>query len=112
MTTRADRLFEFRTYTCVDGKLDDLVKRFRDHTLKLFQKHGMENIGYWIPRDTPNTLVYILAYRDADAAKASWDAFRNDPEWIEARTKSETNGKIVEDIVGVFMTPTDFSQIK
>jgi hypothetical protein len=107
-----DRLFELRTYTSVEGKLDNLVARFRDHTLKLFEKHGMQNIGYWIPKDQPNTLIYMLAYKDADSAKAAWDAFRKDPEWVKVRTASEADGKIVEKIVGVFMTPTNFSKIK
>jgi hypothetical protein len=113
MTMNADdRLFEIRTYTSAEGKLDNLVARFRDHTVKLFEKHGMQNIGYWVPKDAPNTLIYILAYKNADAAKASWDAFRKDPEWVKVRTASEANGKIVEKAVGVFMTPTDFSKIK
>ena len=78
------RCFEMRTYYAAPGKLEDLNKRFRDHTCALFKKHGMENIGYWIPTDADkgatNTLVYVLAHKSRDEAKKSWDAFRNDPE--------------------------------
>ena len=83
-----DRVFEMRTYYTHEGKLPDLLARFKNHTVKLFEKHGMTNIGYWVPLDEPkskNTLVYILAYPSRDAAKKAWDAFRVDPEWIKAR---------------------------
>ena len=113
MTLQAEnRVFELRTYTAIDGKLDNVVARFRDHTVKLLEKHGMENIGYWIAKDTPNTLIYIVAHKSRDAAKASWDAFRNDPTWVKARTASEVNGKIVDKVTSVFMEPVDFSKVK
>ena len=110
-----NRVFELRTYVSTEGKLDNVVARFREHTTKLFEKHGMENIGYWVAADAPasqNTLIYVVAHKSREAAKASWDAFRQDPEWIKARTASEANGKIVEKVTSVFMTPTDFSKIK
>lgn len=107
-----NRVFELRTYTAVEGKLDNIVARFRDHTIKLFEKHGMENIGYWVATDTPNTLIYVVAHKSREAAKASWDSFRNDPEWVKVRTASEANGKIVDKISSVYMTPADFSKIK
>jgi hypothetical protein len=109
------RVFEIRTYTALEGKLPDLLKRFRDHTVKLFEKHGMVNIGYWVPQDEPrskNTLIYILAHRSREAAKKSWDAFRQDPAWIKARTESEAAGKIVDRTESVFVSPTDFSPLK
>ncbi len=113
MTLPAEnRVFELRTYTAIDGKLDNVVARFRDHTVKLFEKHGMENIGYWVAKDTPNTLIYIVAHKSRDAAKASWDAFRADPDWAKARTASEANGKIVDKVASVFMDPVDFSKVK
>jgi hypothetical protein len=108
-------VYEMRTYTAVEGKLDAVVARFRNHTTKLFEKHGMENVGYWTPSDPPrsqNTLIYILKHKSREAAKASWDAFRKDPDWIKARTESEVNGKIVEKTESVFMSPTDFSRLK
>jgi hypothetical protein len=110
-----NRIFELRTYHCYEGKLPDLMKRFREHTTKLFEKHGMTNIGYWLPTDEPaskNTLIYVLAFPDRESAKKSWDAFRKDPEWIKVRDASEANGKIVEKVDSVFMEPADFSKLK
>lgn len=107
-----NRVFEMRTYYTVDGRLPALLARFRDHTVKLFEKHGMTNVGYWVPQDKPNVLVYILAYPDKAAAKKSWDAFRADPVWVKARTDSEASGKIVDKVESVFMDPADFSKIK
>src|ERR1041385_2931949 len=75
------RVFELRTYTTHEGKLDALNARFRNHTTRIFQKHGMTNVGYWVPQDKPNTLIYIISHASRDAAKQNWDAFRNDPEW-------------------------------
>ena len=109
------RVFELRTYTTFDGKLPDLLNRFRDHTTKYFERHGMTNVGYWVPEDAPlsqNTLVYMLAYPSREAAKKAWDDFRKDPDWLKARDASEANGKIVEKVVSVFVEPTAFSPIK
>src|SRR4051812_44317337 len=110
-----DRVFEIRTYTTEPGKLPDLVKRFRDHTTKLFEKHGMTNIGYWVPTDEPrskNTLIYILAHASRDAAKKNWDEFHKDPEWQKVQKASEAGGKIVNHVESVFAESTDFSAIK
>ncbi len=109
------RVFELRTYTCYEGKLPDLLARFRDHTMRIFEKHGMTNIGYWVPQDSPasqNTLIYILAHPSREAAKKNWDAFRNDPEWQKVQKESEANGKIVSKVESVFMDPADFSPIR
>ena len=109
------RVFELRTYTTEEGKLDALQARFRDHTMKLFEKHGMTNIGYWTPEDAPlarNTLIYVLAHPSREAAKKSWDEFRNDPEWKRVREASEANGKIVSKLESVFMDATDYSPMK
>jgi hypothetical protein len=106
------RVFEMRTYTTHEGKLDDLQARFRNHTTKFFEKHGMTNVGYWVPREQPNTLVYILAYPSREAATKAWDGFRKDEGWIAARTASEANGPIVAKVQSVFMDPTNFSGIK
>jgi hypothetical protein len=109
------RLFEIRTYTTEPGKLDALNTRFREHTTRLFEKHGMTNIGYWTPVDEPrskDTLIYVLAHESADAAKKSWDGFRNDPQWQKARTDSEAAGPIVKKVESVFLTPTDYSALQ
>ena len=106
------RVFELRTYTSHEGKLDDVVARFRNHTTKLFEKHGMTNVGYWVPREQQNTLVYMLAHPSRDAATKNWDAFRKDPDWIAARAASEANGPLVAKVQSVFMDPTNFSGMK
>ncbi len=109
------RVFELRTYTANEGKLDDLHARFRDHTLKLFQRHGMTNIIYCKPLDPPlsgNTLVYLLAHASREAATKSWEAFRNDPEWVKARDTSEANGKLVSKVESVFLEATDYSPMR
>jgi hypothetical protein len=112
---QADRVFEIRTYTAAEGKLDALETRFRDHTVRLFEKHGMTNIGYWTPQDGPlseNTLIYILAYPSREAAKQSWDAFRADPEWQKALAASEVDGKLTVNVESLFIEPTDYSPLK
>lgn len=109
------RVFEIRTYTTEKDKLPALLARFRDHTTKLFEKHGMTNIGYWTPTDgerSKDTLIYVLAHESRAAAKKSWDGFINDPEWIKARDASEAAGKIVSKVESVFANPTDFSPLK
>lgn len=109
------RVYELRTYTSPDGKLETLLTRFRDHTTKLFEKHGMKNIGYWIPQDEPqkkNTLIYIISHESREQAKKNWDAFRADPAWQKVQKASEVNGKIVQKVESVFMDATDFSRLK
>jgi hypothetical protein len=105
-------VYELRVYHTYDGKLDDLLTRFREHTLRLFEKHGIKNVAYWTPTDDPlkgKTLVYIIAHPSRDAATANWKAFGDDPEWQSVRDKSEANGKLVEKIDSTFMVLTDFS---
>jgi len=109
------RVFELRTYTANEGKLDALNARFRNHTLKIFEKHGMQNIAYWTPMDAPqsqNTLIYVIAHKDREAAKKSWDAFRNDPDWKKAQSESEVAGRLTAKVESVYMDPTDYSPTK
>ena len=110
------RLFELRTYTANEGKLDALNARFRDHTVKLFEKHGMTNIGYWTPSEgdkAKNTLIYILAFPDKAARDKAFKDFGADPEWKKAQQESEANGKLlVKPPDSMFLTPTDYSPIK
>jgi hypothetical protein len=111
----AGHVYELRTYTAPEGKLGDLHKRFRDHTRRIFDKHGMKSIGYWTPQDTPqsqNTLIYILEHPSRDAAKKNWADFGADPEWQKVSTESQVNGKIVSKVESVFMDATDYSPIK
>jgi hypothetical protein len=104
------RLFEMRTYFAAPGKLDDLHARFRDHTVKLFAKHGMENIGYWTPVDNgEQKLIYLLAYPSREARDRSWKAFMADPDWQKAARASEANGRLVARIESIFLNPTDYS---
>lgn len=109
------RYFEQRIYVAHDGKFDALNQRFRDHTCRLFEKHGMELIGFWIPTDeerSKNTLIYILAYPSKEARDASWEGFMNDPEWKAAYEASHVDGPLVKSVESIFMTGTDYSAIK
>ncbi|MGM0945985.1 MAG: NIPSNAP family protein [Bacteroidota bacterium] len=96
--------FEMRTYTAHEGKLADLVKRFENHTTKLFEKAGMENVAYFLPLDeSDNTLTYILGYPDVSARDRMWKSFLNDPDWKKAYEESRKNGPLVKDIVETYM---------
>lgn len=109
------RVFEMRTYYAHPGKMKALHARFRDHTTKLFEKHGMTNIGYWSPADPTEgeeKMIYILAYPSKAAADKAWKDFRADPDWIKAREASEVNGPLVAKVESVYMNPTDYSTIK
>jgi hypothetical protein len=104
------KCYEMRIYYAAEGKLDALHARFRNHTVKLFEKHGMINIGYWTPVDNPNRkLIYILAYPSREAREKSWKAFMSDPEWQKAFKESEKDGRLVEKVESYFLTATDFS---
>ncbi|MEZ6063103.1 MAG: NIPSNAP family protein [Planctomycetaceae bacterium] len=104
------RLFELRTYHANPGKLDALQARFRDHTVKLFEKHGMTNIGYWVPKDNKdNLLIYVLAFPDEDARSESWKAFGNDPEWKAVYAESTKDGRLVGKVDSVLLHVTDYS---
>ena len=104
------RVFELRTYYAATGKLDQLHARFRDHTVGLFEKHGMTNIGYWVPiENTESKLVYVLAYPSREARDRSWKNFMADPDWKKAHADSEVNGKLVEKVEQLLLNATDFS---
>lgn len=105
-------VYELRIYHTVPGKLDDLVARFRDHTMKLFTDHGIKSVAYWTALDEPvksSTFFYILEHRSREAATANWKTFQQDPEWQRVKAQSEKNGKLVEKIDSTFLTLTDFS---
>jgi hypothetical protein len=104
------RVYEMRIYYAAPGKLDALNARFRDHTVKLFEKHGITNVGYFMPIDNKEQkLVYFLSYPSRDAREASWKAFNADPAWVKARKASEISGKLLSKVVSVFMQTTDYS---
>ena len=108
-----NRVFEIRTYYANEGKLDALLARFRDHTVTLFKKHGMTNVGYWVPADNKeNKLVYMLAFPSREARNKAFKAFGADPDWQKAYKESTKDGRLVKKIVNDFLAGTDFSKIK
>ncbi|GAB4022172.1 hypothetical protein GCM10028808_69190 [Spirosoma migulaei] len=109
-TAPSTKFYEVRIYHPTPGKYAEIVDRFRQYTTKIFEKHGMENIGYWTPTDTTNKeLIYILAYPSREARDASWKAFGSDPEWKAVVAKTEANGKLVDHVDQIFMTEADIS---
>ena len=110
-----EQVFELRTYTAAEGKFDDLLARFRDHTLRIFEKHGMTNLGYWTPQDEPlsaNTLIYVLAHPSREEAEQSWRDFSSDPEWQSVAEESQRDGRLIAGLERVFLDPTDFSPMR
>ena len=108
-------VFELRTYYILPGKMKDINDRFKNHTNKLLEKHGMKLIGFWQPIDAKESetkLIYLVAHASKEAADKSWETFRKDPDWIKAKTESEKAGKIVEKVESVFLNPTDYSALK
>ncbi len=103
------KVFELRTYTTAEGKLPNLNARFRDHTMRIFERHSMENIGYWVPEEIPNQLIYIIAHDSRQAAQENWNGFRKDPDWPGVVEASGVGRVQVE---SVFMTATDYSPLK
>jgi hypothetical protein len=107
------RVYELRTYTTLPGRLPALNKRFAEHTLKLFEKHGMRNEMYWIPTDDArkdNTLIYVISHESQEAAEKNWKAFQADTDWIKVRDASEVDGKILAKAPErIFMRLTDYS---
>ena len=109
------KVFELRTYTAPEGKLPNLEARFRDHTMGIFERHGMHNVGYWVPQDAPasdNTLIYIISHDSREQAAENWQNFRDDPEWAEVSRTSQVDGRIVSNVDAVFMEATEYSPMK
>ncbi len=105
-------VYELRVYHAAAGRLADLLARFRDHTVKLFDRHGMKSVAYWAPMDEPakgDMLIYILQHASRKAAAANWKAFQDDPEWKSVKAKSEENGSLVDKVDSTYMVMTDFS---
>ena len=115
VSAQSARVYELRTYTAPDGKLEELHARFRNHTLRIFQKHGMSNVAYFKPQDallSQNTMIYLIAHPSREAAKQNWAAFGKDPEWQKVAQESQVNGKIVAKVESVFLDATDYSPMK
>ena len=111
-TQASTGVYELRIYHTPPGKLPELLARFRDHTDKLFDRHGMKSIAYWTPLDEPeksNSLVYILYHPSREAAAANWKSFQDDPEWKKVKESSEANGKLTEKVDSTYLALTDFS---
>jgi NIPSNAP len=112
---QGQRVYELRTYTAPEGKLQDLHKRFRDHTMRIFKKHGMESVIYLAPQDAPlkeNTLIYLISHANREQAKKNWAEFQADEEWKKVSAESQVNGRIVSKVDSVFADATDYSPMK
>ena len=107
-----DMVYELRTYTASPGKMPELQKRFRDHTIRIFEKHGIKSIGYWVPEKQPDTLVYLVVHPSRKAADKAWAAFIADPEWQKVFRESQKNGSLTKKVERVYLNPTDFSPLK
>ncbi len=110
-----NHVYELRMYHAMPGKLDALQKRFRDHTITIFNRMNMKSVGYWVPQDAPNSenlLIYILEHPSRADATKNWAAFNADPEWVKVKAESEANGKLVDHVDDYYMNPTDYSKIK
>ena len=115
VNAQSKRVFELRTYTAPEGKLEELHARFRDHTMRIFKNHNMTNVVYFRPQDSPlkdNTLIYLISHQSREAAKENWSAFGKDPEWQKVANESQKNGKIVAKVESVFLDATDYSPMK
>ncbi|QQS48089.1 MAG: NIPSNAP family protein [Acidobacteriota bacterium] len=113
---RDSRIYELRIYYAAPGKLEELHARFRNHTMKLFKKHGMEVVGFWGPTDkdkgSDNTLIYVMAFPSREARNKAWQAFAADPEWQAARKESEKNGRLAERVESTILKSTDYALVK
>tara|TARA_B100000795_G_C22748378_1_gene418296 strand:+ start:290 stop:718 length:429 start_codon:yes stop_codon:yes gene_type:complete len=110
-----NKVYELRTYTATPGNLDNLHARFRDHTIRIFENHGMKIVGFWSPLsedDADDTLIYVLEHASQEAANASWQAFGQDPEWKSVSEASNANGPILAGVERRYMSATDYSPIK
>ena len=115
VSAQSRRVYELRTYTAPEGKLEELHARFRDHTMRIFKNHHIPSVAYFRPEDSPlkeNTLIYLISHPSREAAKENWAAFGKDPEWQKVANESQKNGKIVAKVESVFLDATDYSPMK
>ena len=106
--------YEERVYKIMPGRMPDIMNRFTNHALPLFEKHGIKLVGFWqtVIGPSSNELVYVVAYDDLSHRERAWNAFMNDPAWMEAKAKSEQNGMLVADVANRILTPTTFSPLQ
>ena len=107
-------LYELRVYKCVPGRLPDLLKRFETITLKIWEKHGIRQAGFWttVIGESNQTLFYLLAWESLAERERKWNAFMADPEWLQKRAETEANGAIVASLSNEILAPTAFSAVK
>ena len=107
-------LYELRVYECVTGRLPDLLKRFDTITFGIWQRHGIQQAGFWTTAigDSNQALYYLLQWESLADREKNWNAFQADPEWHAARAKTEEDGQIVGNIVNQLLVPTSFSSVK
>ena len=104
-------VYELRTYRIPEGRMPDILNRFETTTLDIFKKYGIEVVGFWTRSDA-NELVYICRFESEAALEEAWTAFRADPEWIEAKARTEANGPIVGEVISNILVPTSFSPME
>jgi hypothetical protein len=107
-------IYEMRVYRALPGRLPALLKRFDTITLKLWEKHGIKQAGFFttLIGESNQELTYFVAWESLADREKKWNAFAADPEWIEARGKTEADGQIVGNITSQFLVPTAFSAVK
>ena len=107
-------IHELRIYRCVPGRLPDLLARFRNHTLKLWEKHGIRQAGFWttLVGASNQDLHYLLAWESLAERETKWAAFATDPDWLAVRAETEANGQIVANVENAILVPTDFSSVR
>ncbi len=106
-------IYELRIYECYGGRLPALNKRFSEHTCKIFERHGIKNVGYWtnVVGPSSNELIYLVAFDDMGQREKAWASFANDPEWLQAKAASEEDGLIVKNVRNQILAPTPYSPL-
>lgn len=107
-------IYEYRVYETMPGKLPELHARFRNHTVKLFEKHGIKNVGYWTSNvgDYSDRLIYLVAFESAEQRERAWASFQSDPEWQRVKAESEAEGLLTARVLNSLLTPTDYSPLQ
>jgi len=109
-----DMIYEYRVYRCLPGRLPALLKRFENHTIKIWERHGIKQAGFWtvLIGDGNHDLHYLIAWESLADREKKWTTFQADPAWIAARADSERDGPILANVTSMLLTPTAFSSVK